>query len=53
MPGTTDGLALSHYDHKRWPPTIIVVKRLSSLANVLAASRRNSPVRTSHTGVGR
>jgi two-component system, response regulator PdtaR len=25
MPGTMDGLALSHYVRKRWPPTIIVV----------------------------
>jgi CheY-like chemotaxis protein len=25
MPGGMDGLALSHYVHKRWPPTIIVV----------------------------
>ena len=23
MPGTMDGLALSHYVRKRWPPTII------------------------------
>jgi DNA-binding NtrC family response regulator len=25
MPGTMDGLALSHYVRVRWPPTIIVV----------------------------
>lgn len=25
MPGTMDGLALSHYVRKRWPPTIIVI----------------------------
>lgn len=25
MPGTMDGLALSHYIRHRWPPTIIVV----------------------------
>lgn len=25
MPGTMDGLALSHYVRQRWPPTIIVV----------------------------
>ena len=25
MPGTMDGLALSHYVRSRWPPTIIVV----------------------------
>lgn len=25
MPGSMDGLALSHYVRKRWPPTIIVV----------------------------
>ena len=25
MPGTMDGLALSRYVRKRWPPTIIVV----------------------------
>ena len=25
MPGTMDGLALSHYVRLRWPPTIIVV----------------------------
>ena len=25
MPGTMDGLALSHYVRKRWPPTVIVV----------------------------
>ena len=25
MPGTMDGLALSHYVRERWPPTIIVV----------------------------
>jgi CheY-like chemotaxis protein len=25
MPGTMDGLALSHYVRKRWPPTIIIV----------------------------
>ena len=25
MPGTMDGLALSHYVRMRWPPTIIVV----------------------------
>jgi len=25
MPGTMDGLALSHFIRKRWPPTIIVV----------------------------
>jgi CheY-like chemotaxis protein len=25
MPGTMDGLALSHYVRKGWPPTIIVV----------------------------
>ena len=25
MPGTMDGLALSHYVRKRWPPIIIVV----------------------------
>ena len=25
MPGTMDGLALSHYVRRRWPPTIIVV----------------------------
>jgi CheY-like chemotaxis protein len=25
MPGTMDGLALSHYVRKRWPPAIIVV----------------------------
>jgi CheY-like chemotaxis protein len=25
MPGAMDGLALSHYVRKRWPPTIIVV----------------------------
>ncbi len=25
MPGTMDGLELSHYVRKRWPPTIIVV----------------------------
>ena len=25
MPGTMDGLALSNYVRKRWPPTIIVV----------------------------
>jgi CheY-like chemotaxis protein len=25
MPGTMDGLALSHYVRRRWPPTIIVI----------------------------
>jgi len=25
MPGTMDGLALSHYVRHRWPPTIIVI----------------------------
>ena len=25
MPGTMDGLALSHYVRKRWPPTMIIV----------------------------
>jgi DNA-binding NtrC family response regulator len=25
MPGTMDGLALSHYIRKRWPPTYIVI----------------------------
>lgn len=25
MPGTMDGLALSHYIRTRWPPTVIVV----------------------------
>ena len=25
MPGTMDGLALSHYVRKRWPPTILVI----------------------------
>ena len=25
MPGTMDGLALSHYIRKRWPPTILVI----------------------------
>jgi CheY-like chemotaxis protein len=25
MPGTMDGLALSHYVRRRWPPTLIVV----------------------------
>jgi CheY-like chemotaxis protein len=25
MPGTIDGLALSHYVRHRWPPTIIVI----------------------------
>lgn len=25
MPGTMDGLALSHYVRRRWPPTIIII----------------------------
>lgn len=25
MPGTMNGIALSHYTRKRWPPTILVV----------------------------
>lgn len=25
MPGTMDGLALSHYIRRRWPPTIIII----------------------------
>ena len=25
MPGTMDGISLSHYIRKRWPPTIVVI----------------------------
>ncbi len=25
MPGTMDGVALAHYVHERWPPTVIVI----------------------------
>jgi len=25
MPGSMDGLALSHYVRKRWPPTVIII----------------------------
>lgn len=33
MPGDMDGLALSHYVRKRWPPTIIVVCSANELAS--------------------
>ena len=32
MPGSMDGLALSHYVRKRWPPTVIVI--ISGKGNV-------------------
>lgn len=34
MPGDMDGLALSHYVRKRWPPTIIVVCSANELAGL-------------------
>ena len=39
MPGAMDGLALSHYVRKRWPPTIIVVSsgRCSPSKNEMAS----------------
>ena len=42
MPGTMDGLALSHYVRHRWPPTIIVIssgKRRPSQMNCRRTSR--------------
>ena len=32
MPGSMDGLALSHYVRNRWPPTVIVI--ISGKGNV-------------------
>ena len=45
MPGTMDGLALSHYVRKRWPPTIIVVSsgRCSPREDEMASGARFLP----------
>ena len=45
MPGTMDGLALSHYVRKRWPPTIIVVSsgRCSPREDEMASDSRFLP----------
>jgi two-component system, response regulator PdtaR len=45
MPGTMDGLTLSHYVRKRWPPTIIVVSsgRCSPREHEMASGARFLP----------
>ena len=45
MPGTMDGLALSHYVRKRWPPTIIIVSsgRCSPQEDEMASGARFLP----------
>jgi CheY-like chemotaxis protein len=45
MPGTMDGLALSHYVRKRWPPTLIVVSsgRCSPSEDEMASGARFLP----------